>query len=67
MIASVYFANEETSWENKQRTRMYTSCTVGVDGMDWGQAGEKRKQLPPFVLYLVCGNMAGVGEQSIVL
>lgn len=46
---------------------MYTSCTVGVDGMDWGQAGEKRKQLPPFVLYLVSGNMAGVGERSIVL
>lgn len=21
-------------------------CTVGDDGMDWGQAGEKRKQLP---------------------
>lgn len=22
-------------------------CTVGDDGMDWGQAGEKRKQLRP--------------------
>lgn len=46
---------------------MHTSCAVGVDGMDWGQAGEERKQLPPFVLYLVPGNMAGVGERSIVL
>lgn len=27
-------------------------CTVGDDGMDRGQAGEKRKRLPPFVLYL---------------
>lgn len=45
MIASIYFANEETSWENKQRIMMYMCCTVGVEGMDWGQAGEKRKQL----------------------
>lgn len=67
MIASIYFANEETSWENKQRITMYMCRTVGVDGMDWGQAGEKRKRLPPFVLYLVLENMAGVGEQSIVL
>lgn len=42
-------------------------CTVGVDEMDWGQAGEKRKPLPPFVLYLVSEKMAGVGEQSTVL
>lgn len=42
-------------------------CTVGDDGMDWGQAEGKSKQLPPFVLYLVSENMAGVGEQRIVL
>lgn len=42
-------------------------CTVGDDGMDWGQAEGKSKQLPPFVLYLVSQNMAGVGEQRIVL
>lgn len=42
-------------------------CTVGDDGMDWGQAEGKSKQLPPFVLYLVSENMAGVGERRIVL
>lgn len=26
---------------------MYICCTVGDDGLDWGQAGEKRKLLPP--------------------
>lgn len=42
-------------------------CTVGDDGMDWGQAEGKSEQLPPFVLYLVSENMAGVGERRIVL
>lgn len=42
-------------------------CTVGDDGMDWGQAEEKRKQLPPLCYIWPNQRMAGVGEQSIVL
>lgn len=67
MIASIYFANEETSWENKQRIKDVCAALWGM--MEWIGAKQKRqrKQLPPFVLYLVSENMAGVGEQRIVL
>lgn len=44
----MYFANEKMSLEEKVgEERMYMCCTVGDAGMDWGQAGERRKQLAP--------------------
>lgn len=67
MIASIYFANEEMSLENKQGIKDVYVLHCGGWWNGLGPSRREEEAVASFVLYLVYQNMAGVGEQSIVL